>query len=282
MGIVFALCCLCFTAVNDLIFKFYSRKSRTRGLYVMIIGLVWMLMMLAFMNFNFSEWKITLLWGIISGVFSVSANLLLIEAMTYQEASVCSTVYRLNLVAVVIGAFLFFGENISLVKLAGVLLAVAAVLFFAGSKGGGMHSLTQRRLGFAMVLAAALLRAGMGLSYKYAFLSGADANGITFINSFCWIAGGFSYLVLREKDAHILNRKPWFYGLASGILVCGIVFFMALSLRLGDASVVLPIAQMSFLGTAFMGVAVLKESLSGHKILGLAAGLFCILLLSLS
>ena len=65
------------------------------------------------------------------------------------------------------------------------------------------------------------------------------------------------------------------------MLVGGIVFFMAASLRYGEASVVLPSAQMSFLVTAFLGTAILKESLSRRKIMGIMAGLFCILLLCL-
>ena len=247
----------------------------------MIIGVVWMLLFLSVMHFDLSHWQITLVWGLISGFFSVSANLLLIEAMTYQEAGVCATIYRLNLVAVVIGAILLLGETFSIIKLLGVFMAVVAVLFFARSKGGGTHSLSQRHLGLLLVLAAAVLRAGMGLSYKYAFLNGADANGITWINSFCWIGGGLVYTLWREPNAQIFTRKPWFYGISSGLLLSGIVFFMAASLRYGDASVVLPIAQMSFLGTAFLGTVMLKESLSGRKIMGIIAGLFCILLLCL-
>jgi len=64
------------------------------------------------------------------------------------------------------------------------------------------------------------------------------------------------------------------------LLVGGIVFFMAASLRYGEASVGLPSAQMSLV-TAFLGTAILKESFSRRKIMGIMAGLFCILLLCL-
>ena len=132
----------------------------------------------------------------------------------------------------------------------------------------------------ALVLAAALFRAAMGLSYKYAFLHNADRMGIILLNSFCWIAGGLLYTLLREPRGLTLTRSFWGYGLVSGALVTGIVLFMALSLQHGDAAVVLPIAQMSFIATALLGVAVLHESLKKRKVLGMLFGTLAILLLS--
>ncbi len=51
-------------------------------------------------------WQTTLFWGCASGFLSVSANILLIEAMGMQSAGICSTIYRLNLVPAVLGAWL--------------------------------------------------------------------------------------------------------------------------------------------------------------------------------
>ena len=67
----------------------------------------------------------------------------------------------------------------------------------------------------------------------------------------------------------------------SGLLVAGIVFFMAQSLALAKASIVLPIAQMSFLGTLTLSAIFLKERLTFPKILGILCGIAAILLLSL-
>ena len=138
------------------------------------------------------------------------------------------------------------------------------------------------KVGFFMVVIAAFLRAGMGISYKYGFSVGASKDMVVFINSLFWVVGGILYSLLREKQFALPDKKMLGYGLGSGILVAGIVFFMAAMLACGNASIVLPIAQMSFLATFVMGVLVLKEPVSKRKIASLFAGVAAILLLSLS
>ena len=55
---------------------------------------------------------------------------------------------------------------------------------------------------------------------------------------------------------------------------------MMKSLKYGDASIVLPIQQMSFLATFFLGVIFLKEKVSGRRIAALVCGVVALLLLS--
>ena len=282
MTLIFALsCCLC-TAVNDLVFRLYARKSRSRGAYVLIIGLIWTLAFLLFLDCDLSSWKITLLWGIISGLFSVVANILLIEGMSHNDAGICSTIYRLNLVFVAFGAFLLLGETVTFIKLLGISFAIAAiVMFFLDSPHGG-HS-NKAKLGFYLVGIAAILRAGMGLSYKYAFMEGADRNTLLVINGVLWIIGGAVYAIYREKHlGEKFGKKSWRYGMISGLLVCGIVLFMALALQHGDAAAVLPLAQMSFIATCGLGILFLKEKLSFKKALGILAGILCIICMSIA
>lgn len=221
----------------------------------------------------------TVLWGCISGVFSVSSNILLMEAMERQSAGVCSTIYRLNMILVVLGATLFLGETLSILQWTGILLAVLAVLAFLPGRQDAGAADGVRKTGFYLVLAAAVLRAGMGLSYKYGFLQDADRNGVTLINSLFWIGGGILYALLRERQLHLPGRKLLLYGVFSGLLVAGIVFFMAASLHLGNAGIVLPIAQMSFLGTLLLSVLILKERIDVMKIAAVLCGAGAILLL---
>jgi len=282
MTLIFALsCCLC-TAVNDLVFRLYARKSRSRGAYVLVIGLIWTLAFLLFLDCDLSSWKITLFWGIISGLFSVVANILLIEGMSHNDAGICSTIYRLNLVFVAFGAFLLLGETVTFMKLLGISFAIVAIsMFFLDSPHGG-HS-NKAKLGFYLVGIAAILRAGMGLSYKYAFMEGADRNTLLVINGVLWIIGGAVYAIYREKHlGEKFGKKSWRYGMISGLLVCGIVLFMALALQHGDAAAVLPLAQMSFIATCGLGILFLKEKLSFKKALGILAGILCIICMSIA
>lgn len=54
---------------------------------------------------------------------------------------------------------------------------------------------------------------------------------------------------------------------------------MAASLHLGNAGIVLPIAQMSFLGTLLLSVLILKERIDVMKIAAVLCGAGAILLL---
>lgn len=278
MAVFYAFCCLAFAAVNDFVFKLFARKERSRGLFVALIGVFWLLLLCWLPWSEESSIGATILWGAVSGFFSVTANLLLIEAMGHESAGVCSTIYRLNLVLVVAGAVLFLGETLAVTQTIGIIFAVLAILAFFPT-GKNVHL---RALGFYLVVVAAVLRAGMGLSYRYGFLHGADRNGVVLINSLFWIAGGVAYALWREKGFKVKpDRKMWFYSFISGLFVSGIVVFMALSLQHGEASVVLPIAQMSFLGTFALSIYFLKERFTKRNLAAVACGIIAIILLTL-
>lgn len=285
MAIVFAFCCIFCSAMNDFVFKLFARKPRSRGLFVFIIGMAWAAASLCLPDLRGTSWNTTILWGFISGLFSVIGNLLLIEAMGKQSAGLCSTIYRLNLALVVPGAWIIFGEKNSLLQCIGIAAAFAAVLFFLpGSKNNSGTSPRDAKLGLILVITAAILRAGMGLSYKYGFNLGASANGVNLINALCWIIGGPIYYFIREKcvpELGSLNKKVIGYGILSGLFVFGIVFFMAHSVRLGNASIVLPIMQMSFVVTFILSAIFLKEKLTVYKLFALSCGTAALLCLSI-
>ena len=283
MAVIFAFCCIFCSAMNDFVFKLFARKPRSRGLFVLVIGAAWSIASLFLPGLKGSSWQITIIWGIISGLFSVIGNLLLIEAMGKQSAGLCSTIYRLNLALVVPGAAIIFKEHNTLMQYIGIAAALAAVLFFLpGSVTKEKRS--DGKLGLILVIIAAILRAGMGLAYKYGFNLGASANGVNLINGFCWIIGGGIYFILRERNNALLDkwsRKVAGYGILSGLFVFGIVFFMAHSVRLGNASIVLPIMQMSFVVTFVLSAVFLKEKITLYKFLALASGAAALLLLSI-
>ncbi len=282
MAIVYALLCLVFAALNDLLFKFFARKPRSRGIFVAIIGIVWLAVVAVGVKTDEVVWGPTLCWGLISGMFSVTGNLLLIEAMGRLGAGLCSTVYRLNLVPVAIGAALLLDEKLARHQWFGVGFAVLAVLaFWPRSRlphpAGGHRPL---RVAFAMIILAALLRAGMGLSYRYGFLHEADRATVTAINALCWIGVGLAYAGFREKhDGAPLNLRMIGYGILSGVLVGGISITMSMSLKYGEAAVVLPIAQMSFLLTALLSIRLLKEKFTPRFGAALLFGITAIILL---
>ena len=275
----YAVICLVFAAGNDLLFKFFSRRERSRGVFCAVIGAVWMVYCILTCGEMPSDWKATLLWGSVSGFFSIGGNLLLIGAMKNLSAGLCSTIYRLNLVPTVLGAWLLLGEHLSAMQWLGAALAVAAVLAFVPKKGSGREQFSWSC--FIMVICGAFMRAGMGLSYRYGFSHGADREFVVLINSLFWIIGGVIWYLATEHKKITPDWQTVKYGVVSGLLVTGIVVFMALSLQYGNAAVVLPVAQMSFLLTGAAGAIFLKEKFTIRTIAAFLCGCGAVLILSI-
>jgi drug/metabolite transporter (DMT)-like permease len=291
MAITYAFCCLFFSALNDFIFKLFANsssgeggtKKRSCGLFVSIVGMVWFAFTIGLPHKDGTRLQATLLWGAISGIFSLVGNILLIESMGYQSAGVSSTIYRLNMVLVVIGAFLFLGEPLTPTIVAGVVCAFVAVMAFIPKRTAetAAQDAAKAKLGFTLAVLASVLRACMGLSYKYAFSHQADVNGVTALNAFCWLAGGVLYSLIREHKLSLPTKHDWLIGLTSGIFVSGIVFFMAWMNACGNASVVNPIAQMSFLGTFLLSAIFLKEKMTKQKMIAVLFGILAIIFLTI-
>lgn len=275
----YAVICLAFAAGNDLLFKFFSRRERSRGVFCAVIGAVWMVYCILTCGKLPSDWGATIFWGSVSGFFSIGGNLLLIGAMKKLSAGLCSTIYRLNLVPTVLGAWLLLGEQLTAMQWLGAALAVAAVLAFVPKKGTGGEQFS--RSCFIMVICGSFMRAGMGLSYRYGFSHGADREFVVLINSLFWIIGGVIWYLATERKKITPDWLTVKYGVASGLLVTGIVVFMALSLQYGNAAVVLPVAQMSFLLTGVAGAVFLKEKFTLRTTVAFLCGCGAVLILSI-
>lgn len=283
MAVLLAFCCLGCAAANDFLFKLFARKERSRGAFVFAVGVLFTAVLSFLPDWWGADWRVTLFWGVICGLCSVVGNILLIESMFRLSAGLCSTVYRLNLALVVPLAVVLFGESPFWYQWIGVVLALLAVLAFMPV---GEKSIVGRKSDYVMLILAMALRAGLGLSYKYAFVVGAGRNGLQVVNAWAWVVCGLVYYFCRERKRYDFRvafaPKVLGYGALSGLLVAGIIFFMAESLFRGDASIVLPIQQMSFLATFFLGVVFLKEKITPRKIFALACGVAALLLLSCS
>jgi uncharacterized membrane protein len=281
IAIVFALCSMLCAAVNDYIFKLYSRRNEAVGLYMAVIGIVWASICTSavFYRGELFLGQETLKWGLISGLLSAFANILLIESMAKNEVGVCSTIYRLNLAPAAILAFIFLDEPVTSFKLLGIGAALIGVLALSDLR---LNKSSVKTGIIRWIIVAALLRALMGIAYKYGLSMGGNALEVLAINAIMWVVAGLAYTVYIEKKALIISRECIGYGFSSGVLACGITLFLMLALQTGQASVVLPIAQLSFLITGIIGVAMLSEVLNVRKVLGFTMGLICILFMALN
>ncbi|MBW6512037.1 MAG: DMT family transporter [Desulfuromonadaceae bacterium] len=282
-SVLYALLSLTCAGVNDVVFKRYAGKDRSRGVYVFGIGLIWLILQVAYAairGIEFTLSDISLVYGLAAGVLLTGSNILLLESLSHIDASLGSTVYRLNTVGVVALSVLFLQESLGWFKVLGVVAGVGAVILLY--RPGGHGEATGRRfaLFFALAVAASLLRAVYGVVSKAGLNQGASLQTLLVLSALCWVIGGFVYALVREKRFRMTGKKAAYASL-SGVLVFLIVNFLLLAIEKGQASVVIPIANMSFAVALLLAVGLGMERLTLHKIAAVSMAVGSILMLSL-
>jgi drug/metabolite transporter (DMT)-like permease len=280
-AIIFALLSLIIGGLNEVVFKRYSARDRSRGMMICGVGVVWTFLLIIDVTIRGDAivfTQATWLFGLVAGIIVAIANILLLESLRHMEVSLGSTIYRLNTIAVVFLSVMFLDETLSFIKLAGVVCGVIAVLLlYRQQHSSGTHSTL--KTGLIIVVTGALLRAVYGVVTKAGLSQGADADALMLISAICWIISGLLYAVLIE-GRYSITRAKLVYSLVSGIFVYGIVKTLVSALSLGEASVVITIANMSFLMSLLVALLLKMEVLSPKKIIAMLFAISAITLLS--
>ncbi len=281
LGITFALLSLIFAGINDIVFKKYSIKIRSKGMYIFGIGIVWTIIQFLYFNINNINLSFDLnsiVYGLITGLFLTISNILFIESLTHINISLGTTIYRLNTIGVVILSFIMLNEPLGTNKLIGIISGLIAVLILYEINYNDSKTSIIKTF-FLLVIAASLFRAIYGIISKIAILSNADINSMLIIISLSWIIGGAIYAIFRENIFDI-TKKICIYSMISGILVFLIVNFLMLAIKYGEASIVIPIANMSFILALLISIVLKMESISLRKIFSIFLAIISIILLS--
>jgi drug/metabolite transporter (DMT)-like permease len=222
-------------------------------------------------------------YGIFAGLFLTLSNLLLLESLTHIDVSLGSTVYRLNTIGVVAMAYLFLGEDLGGVKLAGIGLGIVAVgLLYQPDIGKVDQEHRQHFLPFfLMAVVASLFRASYGVITRGGILHQADPQTMLLLCAISWIIGGALYARLREGRFKLTSKKIS-YALITGILVFLVVDFLMLAVKYGEASIVIPIANMSFILAMALSVALRFEPLSSRKVAAMVVACLAIAALTVA
>ena len=281
LAILFALASLMLGGLNEIVFKRYSATVRSRGMMIAGVGLVWTLLLLldVALRADAIEWsEIGLIFGLGAGFVVALANILLLESLRHMEVSLGSTIYRLNTVAVVLLSILILGETMSPLKFAGIGCGVIAVLLLYRHQAvSGRHD--ELRLGLILVIIGALCRAIYGVATKAALEMGIDMDLLLLTAALCWVISGLVYARFVEHR-YAVTRSKIVYSILSGCLVYGIVRTLLSALALGEASVVITIANLSFLMALTLALLLKMERLSLRKLLAMGFAVSAIALLT--
>tara|TARA_Y100001954_G_scaffold60178_1_gene65381 strand:- start:1093 stop:1959 length:867 start_codon:yes stop_codon:yes gene_type:complete len=282
-AIFFALVSLAAAGCLDVTFRRFSLKLRSRGMYVFGCGVVWLALQLTYLSITEVQLRldeVTVMYGLLTGAFLVLANILLIESLTGLDVSLGSMIYRLNTIGVVAISFVLLGEDVGFIKLLGVGIGIAAVLIlYRRGDGGDGNGVSIPILFFVMAVVASASRAIYGVASKVALEQGASAEGLLVIAATSWIVGGFAYAAFREKRIRITGKKA-VYAVVSGFLAFAVVNALIEALKHGEASVVVPIANLSFVVAMLLSVFLGMEELSGRKYLAIGCAAMSVFLMA--
>jgi transporter family protein len=281
LAILFAILSLMLGGLNEVVFKRYSARERSRGMMISGIGLDWILFLavdIALRGDSIEFDQAGLAYGLVAGLRVAVANILLLESLKHMEVSLGSTIYRLNTILVVILSIVFLGEIMTLVKLSGIACGVTAVLLLYRHQSAQQQQ-GELRLGLTLVLIGALCRAVYGVVSKAGLSAGTDMDLLLLTSALCWVLSGLFYARFIEQR-YAITRKKIAYSLLSGCLVYGIVRTLLAALALGEASVVITIANLSFLMALVLALVLKMERLSGRKLLAMGFAVSAIALLT--
>jgi transporter family protein len=220
--------------------------------------------------------RVTVLYGLLFGVISFLAIFSFVTSLHKGEAGVNTLIFRLNFVFTALLAILFLGEPPTPQKALGLLLAISAIGAVTLLQRTGRPGSPPRALAFS-ALAMAFF-ALLNLVFKIGVSKGGNVGWMIPFGAASW-AGCCLVVIARRRDFRFPRNNwvflPWTGGLKS-------LAFVALlyALQRGEASVVVPIAQLSFLVTVLLATFILKEPLTGSKVLGLLLAVGAILVFS--
>ena len=99
------------------------------------------------------------------------------------------------------------------------------------------------------------------------------------IAAMSWVIGGLLYAALRERRVRFTGKKAA-YALISGILCFVLVNALIEALKLGEASIVIPVANLSFVVAMIISTVIGMETLGIRKLAAIGCAAVSVFLLA--
>lgn len=221
------------------------------------------------------------LWGCVAGLFAFTGFYNFARSLHAGMVSINAPIFRLSFVVTVALAVMFLGEALTPRKLAGIGCALLAVwtLIVRTLPAGG---LPERRAMLGSLARVGVATAAIGIAnFIYKIGLGAGATASSLLTAQACVIASLALGLVKITDGEVrVQRAAWRHAGSAGIVLALAFIGLTEGLARGQASVVVPIAQMGFVVTAILGILVMKEPFSRRTALGLAAAAGAILLLA--
>jgi uncharacterized membrane protein len=219
------------------------------------------------------------LWGALAGLFLFVALYNFARSLQGGAVSTNAPIFRLNFTITAALAIVVLGETLSMTKLlalAGALVAVWLLLAEAGAERGKAE-----RSALLRVMIATVAMALTNFFYKVGLQHGALPE--TMVAAQAWVFSSLATVFGLLRHARLpATPGVWRNATLTALALFGAFVLLLHGLMLGPASVLVPVAQMSFVITALIGIAVFGERLDLRKCVGLAIATVALVLFAVS
>ncbi len=279
-GLGFALVAMLCFGVGDLIYKRAAAAGIEPGQFVMLQAWVFCpgMTLYAWLTGTLDpHWSA--LWGSLAGLSALVAFTNFARSLQEGAVSINAPIFRLNFTITAALAILLLGEPLTITKLAALACALVAVWLLLAEPGARRGAANWRSL--SRVLIATVAMAFANLFYKVGLQQGALPE--TIIAAQAWAFCSTATLIewLRERRFY-LRPGGWRYSALAAIVLAFATLLLLHGLARGPASVLVPVAQMSFVFTAVFGAVMFRETLDLRKRAGLLAAAVALALFAVS
>lgn len=271
-----ALGAMFFGALADLMYKVAQNKGINAATFVLYQSLTFGIIIWAFgLIFGQLSGIIPSIWlfGPPIGVLSYLGIVLFVMSLKDGNVSVNAPIFGLNFVITSVMAVLILGEPVSLPKITGILLAVAAIVSLADLTS--LRTTRTMAKSLAFVLLAAVFFGIAGVFIKEGTNQGHETIPLVMTSTVGFVSSALLYtLITRQlRPNHITIRLAPLVG----VLQLSFTLLLFQALQTGDVSVIYPISQLARVLAAVLGVLFLKELIKPRLIVGLGALTFSVI-----
>jgi drug/metabolite transporter (DMT)-like permease len=220
------------------------------------------------------------LWGSLAGAFIFIGFYYFIRSLATGSVSTNASIFRMNFIVTVLLVIVFLGEPLTPSKIAGLALALLATWLLVGARaitdrtpnGAGRRSVVQVAIA-TIAFGASNFFHTVGLRHGTVPETLAVAQAALFMP--------LATVVVCFADRNLRAPPVAFkYGAAAAVLLLGATIFLLRGVAGGQASVLVPIAQMGFIVAALLGIFILREPVTVRKAIGLVSALAALAVLA--
>jgi drug/metabolite transporter (DMT)-like permease len=215
--------------------------------------------------------NVAVLWSGLAGLVIFVGFYYFLRSLAAASVSVVAPIFRLNFIVTAALAIIVLDEPFRPQLMAALALALAAIWLLLGAdEGGGRRKIGSGALLDILIATLALGAANffhtMGLRHGLTPETALASQAVTFI--------ALATVFVRLAEGTIAPPAAiWRHTVPAAAVMMAAFLFMLHGLTRGPASVLVPIAQMGFVVTAVLGIAVLHEPVTARKVAGLVAAI---------